>query len=109
MLVHKDPFLVERKWGHFLQFTTNENCTIKLLKIQKGKSISLQYHTYRQEMWFLISGKCWFVCGEVRGLLMPGETVTIPKLENHKLEGLEDSIILEISRGMFDEDDIVRL
>ena len=75
----------------------------------KGKSISLQYHAYRQEMWFLISGRCWFVNGEVRGLLLPGETVTIDKLETHKLEGLEDSIILEISRGMFDEDDIVRL
>ena len=60
-------------------------------------------------MWFLISGKCLFVNGEVRGILMPGETVTIEKIETNKLEGLEDSIILEISRGMFDEDDIVRI
>lgn len=60
-------------------------------------------------MWFLISGRCWFINGETRGLLLPGENVTIEKESRHKLEGLEDSIILEISRGMFDEDDIIRL
>lgn len=109
MQIHRDAFLVKRNWGHFLQFATNENCTIKLLKIEKGKSISYQYHNYRSESWFLISGKCWFISGQVRGLLLPGETVNIAKLENHKLEGLEDSIILEISRGIFDEEDIIHL
>ena len=109
LLIHDFPFHVDRPWGKFLQFTKNEPTTIKLLQLDKGKSISYQYHNNREEFWYLLSGRCWFKNGQVSGLLMPGEDVTIPKLSRHKLEGLEDSIILEISKGLFDEHDIVRL
>lgn len=109
MQVVKDFFLVDRNWGHFVQFATNQMCTVKLLHLDKGKSISYQYHKNRSEMWFLISGRCWFRQGEVSGELIPGRSITIEKLQRHKLEGLEDSLILEISKGYFDEDDIIRL
>ena len=112
MLV-QDFNIVERPWGNFFQFTQNENTTVKLLHVKKGKSISYQYHDLRSEMWYVISGRVW-VTKEVKDgilshMLKPGDTETIQIREKHKLEGLEDSIILEISRGHFDEKDIVRL
>ena len=43
-------------------------------------------------------------------MLQPGETITIPKGAIHRLAGAgTDTIILEISTGSFDENDIVRL
>lgn len=105
--------LVLRKWGHFLQFTENENTTVKLLYIKSGQSISYQYHKNRSEQWFVIDGRIWVTNdikdGSVSHMLMPGEIETIEKLAKHKLQALEDSIILEISKGFFDENDIVRL
>jgi mannose-6-phosphate isomerase-like protein (cupin superfamily) len=42
--------------------------------------------------------------------MQTGDTITIPKGTNHRLEGAgTDAIILEIATGMFDEADIVRI
>lgn len=113
MLAQKEFNLVDRQWGQFLQFTENEKTTVKLLEIKKGKKISYQYHNFREEMWYVISGWCWATKDIDQGVLShalkPGEIFSIPIKSRHKLEALEDSIILEISRGHFDENDIVRL
>lgn len=113
MQVQKEFFIVERNWGKFLQFTENEISTVKLLHIKKGESISYQYHNKRSEMWYCISGWCWATKDIEQGVLShalkPGEVFTIPAKSRHMLEGLEDSTILEISFGLFDENDIVRL
>lgn len=113
MLVQKEFNVTERPWGKFLQFSSNENTTIKLLELKKGQSISYQYHNFRSETWYCISGWCWATKDIDQGVLShalkPGEVFVIPIKSRHKLEGLEDSIILEISRGNFDENDIVRL
>ncbi len=109
LLATNDILFVQRKWGSFLQFTENQPTTIKLLMIDKGKSISYQYHNYRSEQWYVIKGKILVTKGIQSNILTTDQSVTIEAKEKHKLEGLEDSIVLEISRGHFDEEDIVRL
>ena len=102
-------FFKAKKWGSFHQFATNEICTVKLLEIKKGESISYQFHRYRSEQWYVISGRILVTKGTETSILIPNTFTTIPVGEKHKLEALEDSIVLEISRGHFDEEDIVRL
>lgn len=113
MLSLKGFHQVERPWGKFLQFTENEKTTVKLLEIKQGQSTSYQYHNYRSEQWYVISGRIWITKEVKDGILshqlLPGEMETIEVKEKHKFEGLEDSVVLEICRGMFDESDIVRL
>lgn len=109
MQIQNDYSKTERNWGYFLQFTKNEQSTIKLLYIKKGQATSLQYHHDRSEKWFLISGKVLATKGIHSRILEPSETMNIDKIQRHKLEALEDSIILEISKGYFNEEDIVRL
>lgn len=109
MLIPDNPHYVERKWGYFLKFIENEPCTVKVLSINKGESISYQYHNFRSEQWFVISGRVWITKGIVSQILLPGQAVTIDKKEKHKMEGVEDSLVLEISKGFFDEQDIVRV
>lgn len=105
----EDFSFTERKWGYFLKFTQNENSTVKILSVEKGKSISLQYHKNRTETWFVISGKLWVRNGKLSRVLLPGQSIKIPREAIHKLEGMEQSLVLEISKGIFDEDDIIRL
>lgn len=109
LLSQNDILFVQRKWGSFLQFSENQPTTIKLLYVDKGKSISYQFHNYRSEQWYVIKGKVLVTKGIESQILMTDQSITIDVKEKHKLEGLEDSIILEISRGHFSEDDIVRL
>jgi|SRR5918911_1573238 mannose-6-phosphate isomerase-like protein (cupin superfamily) len=99
----------KRPWGHFERFTLNEVSTVKLIHVNAGKRLSLQYHTKRSEFWKVISGKVKVTLDESSTVLSQGETITIPTRSAHRIEAINDSIILEISIGEFDEEDIIRL
>ena len=108
-VINNNIYFETRKWGFFHKFIENEHCTVKLLEIKKGQSISYQYHKYRSEQWYLISGRVVVTKGIESSILIPNMVTTIQVGEKHKMEGLEDSVVLEISRGHFDEQDIVHL
>jgi mannose-6-phosphate isomerase-like protein (cupin superfamily) len=99
----------KRPWGSFELFTLNENCTVKLINVEKGKRLSLQYHSKRSEFWKVVAGKVEVTLDSSKIILGKGETVTIPLGAIHRIKGLKESIILEIAFGEFDEDDIVRI
>jgi len=108
-VINNNIYFEARKWGHFHKFIQNEHCTVKLLEIKKGESISYQYHKYRSEQWYVIKGRVVVTKGIETSILIPNTVTTIQVGEKHKMEGLDDSLVLEISRGHFDESDIVRL
>ena len=47
----EDIFVAERPWGHFQQFVSNEQVTVKIITVQPGHRLSLQRHDHRGEMW----------------------------------------------------------
>lgn len=49
--------LVKRKWGWYLVLLNRKHFKVKLLRFWKGKSCSMQYHNYRNELWLFLSGK----------------------------------------------------
>ncbi|MDP3995834.1 MAG: hypothetical protein Q8P74_01140, partial [bacterium] len=53
-----------RPWGGFIKFIDNKPCTVKILFIEKGGSLSLQSHKLREEFWYLISGKIKVIIGK---------------------------------------------
>lgn len=111
-----------RPWGGFIKFIENKPCTVKILKVKGGESLSLQSHKKREEFWYVISGKIKVSLGPImptigkikknlkRKTLKKGETIYIPKKFVHKIEGLSlpFSEILEISIGRFEEKDEIR-
>ena len=99
-----------RPWGRFERFTLNELSTVKLVYLDGGKRLSLQYHNNRSEFWKIIKGPVKVQINNDTKTLKTGESITIPKKATHRLIGAgADAIILEISLGEFDESDIVRL
>lgn len=105
-----DYISVNRPWGHFEQLTHNELSTVKLLYINKGESLSLQYHNKRNEFWKVISGNPFVEIDDLKVSANVGDTFNTKAGSKHRLSSPDnDSIILEISTGDFDEDDIIRL
>lgn len=99
-----------RPWGHFERFTLNEPTTVKLVDLDGNKRLSLQYHNNRSEFWKVVKGPVRVQIGQEKRTLQTGESIAIPKGTLHRLEGAgTDAIILEISKGDFDEADIVRV
>lgn len=99
-----------RSWGHFEQFVLNEPSTVKLIYVDSGKRLSLQYHHNRTEFWKIVKGPVRVQVGENKKILQTGEAIVVPMKIKHRIEGVgTDAIILEISKGEFDENDIVRI
>jgi mannose-6-phosphate isomerase-like protein (cupin superfamily) len=99
-----------RPWGRFEKFHENKSCTVKLIYVNANSRLSLQYHKKRSEFWKVIKGTAMVEIDEKRIVLGEGETITIPRQAKHRVRALEsECIILEISYGRFDENDIVRL
>jgi mannose-6-phosphate isomerase-like protein (cupin superfamily) len=103
----------KRPWGGFIKFIDNKPCTVKILEIKKGESLSLQSHKLREEFWYIISGKAKVISGTKTNklksrILKEGEFIQIPKKILHRAEGISPSRILEISTGKFEENDEIR-
>ena len=100
----------KRPWGSFTRFTNNEPSTVKILHINKGEEFSLQYHTHREEFWKILKGSPEIVVGEEKFYPNEGEEFIITVGVNHRISAPKDDVmVLEISKGEFDEDDIVRV
>ncbi|CAN5130547.1 hypothetical protein BH11PAT3_BH11PAT3_2020 [soil metagenome] len=104
-----NPFTEKRPWGEFRQFTKNVNSTVKTLLIKEGQSFSLQYHHHRREFWKILLGKAEVTIDDSKIFADIGQEFLIPEGTKHRIKALEgDVYVLEISEGIFDEEDIVR-
>ena len=104
----------KRPWGGFIKFIDNKPCTVKILYIKKGESLSLQFHKLREEFWYVISGKIRVTIGKnlrllKKKILKEGQFVSVPKKFLHRIEGIKNSKILEISTGKVKENDEIRI
>lgn len=105
-----NPVTTKRPWGSFTRYTNNEQSTVKLLNVNQGEILSLQYHNKREEFWKVIKGNPVLVLGDDTKEATEGEEFIIPVGMKHRISALKDNVvILEISMGEFDEEDIVRL
>lgn len=106
----REVYTEERPWGRFEQFTHNIPSSVKLLYINPGEVLSLQYHHKRQEFWRIIEGDPIIFDDNHETQAQVGDEFHIDKEETHRIRGGQHrAIILEIAFGDFDESDIVRL
>lgn len=96
----------QRPWGAFRRFTLNTSSTVKILKIKPNEELSLQSHKKRSEFWHVISGSGFFeLDGEKKAVKKENEQY-IPVGAKHRMSsGVEGMEVLEISFGVFDEND----
>lgn len=108
------PLFEEKRWGEYKvidrhNFSDGKKVLTKLLVIRKGKSISLQLHHHREEVWTIIDGKGELVLGEETKIVEAGETIKINKQQKHKITAIEDLQIIETQIGeSLEEEDIER-
>ncbi|MBI3932020.1 MAG: cupin domain-containing protein [Acidobacteria bacterium] len=108
------PKRVEKPWGHEIWWALTERYVGKVLHVKRGESLSLQYHRVKDETILLQSGRLLFETrpagetGELRRVeLAPGDVFHITPGTLHRMTGLEDCDIVEVSTP--EVDDVVRL
>ena len=102
---------VDKPWGSFEQYTHNLPSTVKIITVAPGSCLSRQYHHHRDELWVVLDSGATVELGEK--VLEPAseERLFIPRGTVHRLScsGERPVRVLEVSFGVFNEDDIVRL
>lgn len=89
---------VEKPWGHEIHFTPDNLPYMgKILHIEAGRRLSLQYHDQKKESWYLLKGRVTMILDGAEINMEPGLGYTTSTGQKHRLVGIEDSDILEVS------------
>jgi mannose-6-phosphate isomerase len=103
---------VDKPWGYEIRWAITDRYLGKVIHVNRGESLSLQYHE-RKDEWLLVSeGTVDLELGTVDGKLetvrmQAGDSVHLPPLTRHRVTAVEDTDIFEVSTP--EMDDVVRL
>ena len=103
--------IVNKPWGYEIIWAHTDRYVGKILHINKGESLSYQYHVVKDETIRLLSGTLDLDLesdgerGQLR--LAPGESLHIVPGMKHRMIAVEDCDVLEVSTPELD--DVVRL
>ena len=102
---------VDKPWGHELVWAETDRYVGKVLHINAGHALSLQYHNRKEETIYLYAGRLLYEI-EVDGKLTtreltPGDTMHVPPKTVHRMTAIEDCDVFEVSTPEID--DVVRL
>jgi mannose-6-phosphate isomerase-like protein (cupin superfamily) len=100
-----------RPWGFFRRYPHQEAGSIKIVTVQRGGVLSLQYHERRDEYWVVLDPGLEITLGD--RVLSPAanEEIFIPRGTPHRVRngGTAPARFMEIWIGRSGESDIVRL
>ena len=106
----------DKPWGHELIFAANEGRYIgKIIHVNTGQSLSLQYHREKEETISVISGEALIQYGSLADQLTdrnfgPGETIHLPPGVLHRITAISDLDFAEASTAAPGwREDVVRL
>ena len=106
----------EKPWGHEQIFAGEDGKYVgKIIYVNAGGSLSLQYHEHKEETICLISGQADIQYGPLGGNLSerrfgPGDTIHLPAGAVHRVTAISDIVFAEASTAPPGwREDVVRL
>jgi quercetin dioxygenase-like cupin family protein len=105
------PYRVEKPWGHEVIWARTDRYVGKILHVEAGHALSLQYHNKKDESIYVLSGEILLRLQQGETLierrLTQGEAFHIHPTLVHQFEAVLTSDLLEASTPEID--DVVRL
>ena len=100
-----------RPWGKFRSFPRIQASNIKIITVNPGEALSLQYHCKRSEFWVILDKGLEITAGNKVWEPKENEEVFIPRQVPHRVRclGPKPARIMEIWIGRSDESDVIRL
>ncbi len=103
---------VEKPWGFELRWAITDRYLGKLIHVNAGEALSLQYHVEKDESILILSGLLDLVLESAEGALethrlAPGMSARILPGRRHRFAAVEDTDLVEASSPEID--DVVRL
>jgi mannose-6-phosphate isomerase-like protein (cupin superfamily) len=109
------PRVVPKPWGHEVWFAHTDRYAGKILHVNAGERLSVQYHERKDETSYLLSGRLVVSQGAdparpdelTEHELGPGDAWRNEAGTVHTMQAVEDAVVLEVYTPELD--DVVRL
>jgi mannose-6-phosphate isomerase-like protein (cupin superfamily) len=105
------PYRVDKPWGHELIWAHTDRYVGKILHVEPGHVLSLQYHLKKDESIYVLTGEIILRIQQddtlIERRLREGEAFHVPPRVVHQFEAVQPSDLLEASTPELD--DVVRL
>jgi len=103
---------VDKPWGHELIWALTDRYCGKILVIETGRRLSLQYHEHKDEAIMVMSGRLRLHLDDDQGTMTvrelgPGESAHVVVGRRHRYEAIERVELVEVSTPELD--DVVRI
>ncbi len=105
-----------KPWGHEQIFAAEDGKYVgKIIYVNAGQSLSLQYHEHKEETISLVTGTAEIQYGQVGDELTtvtfgPGDTIHLPAFAVHRITAITDIVFAEASTAPPGwREDVVRL
>jgi mannose-6-phosphate isomerase-like protein (cupin superfamily) len=103
---------VDKPWGYEIRWAVTDRYLGKIIHVNKGEALSLQYHERKDEWLFVSEGAVDIEIGGLDGTLetvrmREGDSVHLPPRTRHRITAVDDADIFEVSTPEID--DVVRL
>jgi mannose-6-phosphate isomerase len=100
-----------RPWGKFRRYPHEEAGGVKIITVEPGGRLSLQYHEGRAEFWVVLDAGLEITVSDRVWQAAPNEEVFIPRRAAHRVRNVGQAAarFMEIWIGRSSESDIVRL
>ncbi len=103
---------VDKPWGYEIRWAVTDRYLGKILHINRGEALSLQYHERKDECLYVFKGVLQLELGDDGGELeayemVPGDTVRIQPGRRHRMTAIQDCDVFEVSTAEIE--DVVRL
>ena len=107
-----DPRFVDKPWGSELIWALSPDYCGKILTVETGESLSLQYHEKKDESWYVLDGAANLELGladtELKTIeIRKGDAFRFEPGTRHRVTATETLRVLEVSTPHLD--DVVRL
>jgi len=106
------PCRIDKPWGYEIWWAWTEAYVGKILHVDAGHRLSVQYHERKDETSYVLGGRLQLLKGPAADALVatevgPGSQWRNRPGEIHTIEALEDADVLEVSTPHLE--DVVRL
>jgi mannose-6-phosphate isomerase len=106
------PRRVDKPWGHELIWVLTDRYCGKVIVIETGRRLSLQYHERKDESVYVISGRLRLHLEDDAGVMTvrelgPGDSARVPVGRRHRFEAAERVELIEVSTPELD--DVIRV
>ena len=99
---------VEKPWGYEIWWAHTDRYVGKILSVNKGSRLSLQYHLIKDETLMVLSGVAKITVGAFVVEVSPmSDAIHIKPNTVHRIEAVTDVVLVEVSTP--EVDDVVRL